>query len=219
VTPATPSPGLDLALPRPHGWIGTTDAWAQGIGLALGVVALVVLALAWRAIRAGGGPAASTSSLFLGLAVLPLVLTFVGYQHGFERSKTVAACRQCHVMGPFVDDLRNVGSASLAATHYKNRYIQEYHCYTCHSDYGMFGSLQAKLAGVGHVVRHVTGTYARPIKLASPYSNLRCLECHGRSQKFLTSPAHPGEALPALVSGTLSCLVCHGPAHTPAGAA
>jgi hypothetical protein len=52
-----------------------------------------------------------------------------------------------------------------------------------------------------------------PIKIAHPFSNLRCLGCHGASQKFLNSDGHPKEVIPDLVTGKTSCLDCHGPVH------
>ena len=61
----------------------------------------------------------------------------------------------------------------------------------------------------------MTGAYALPIKIAAPYPNLRCLGCHGESQRFLKSEAHGGEVRAQLVSGAASCLDCHAPAHTP----
>ena len=118
-------------------------------------------------------------------------------------------------MEPYLADLQNPESSSLAATHYKNRYIQEHHCYTCHTDYGMFGTLQAKMDGLGHVVRNITGRYSLPLKIAHPYPSARCLACHGESQKFLRSEGHPKEDLPKLLSGETSCIDCHGPAHPP----
>jgi hypothetical protein len=123
-------------------------------------------------------------------------------------------------MTPYVRDLRNPQSVSLAATHYKNRYIQEKHCYTCHSDYGLTGTLAAKLAGLGHVWRYTAETYTVPIKIAHPYENVRCLGCHGPSQKFLNSPGHPKEELSNMMAGSTPCLICHAPAHAvPAPAA
>jgi len=116
-------------------------------------------------------------------------------------------------MTQFVDDLRNVKSNTLAATHFKNRYIPEHQCYTCHSDYGLAGTLKAKLEGLGHVWRYTTGLYSLPIKIAAPYPNFRCLGCHGESQKFLNAPGHPNEEMPSLMVGKTSCLDCHGPAH------
>lgn len=200
-------------IPRPHGWIGTTEGWAQGLGIAFAVLDLLVLLYAWRTLRRTGESPASKQLLFGAIAVLPLGVVFFAYYHGLEASKSVEACGACHVMTPFVADLRNPKSDTLAATHYKNRYIQENHCYTCHSDYGMFGTVSAKLAGLGHVYYNLTDTYPRPIKIRQPYSNLRCLSCHGGAQNFLAK--HETEEIPKLMAGKDSCLDCHGPAHTP----
>jgi cytochrome c nitrite reductase small subunit len=206
---------LGPATARPEGWIGTTAQWTQGLGLALALLNLVILVLAWRGLRRGGSVMAVGGMLFVGLTLLPLLVTFVGYLHGFEGMETVQSCGGCHPMRPFVNDLTDPKSEGLAAVHYKNRYIQEHQCYTCHSDYGMFGTVAAKLAGVRHVYYYVTGTYTLPIKIASPYPNVRCLGCHGESQKFLTSAGHPAADQPQLVAGKVSCLDCHGPPHTP----
>ena len=100
---------------------------------------------------------------------------------------TVHACGDCHAMESHVADLRNPASESLAAVHYKNRYIQTDQCYTCHSDYGMFGTVSAKLEGLGHVYHNTTGNYPKPIKIKNPYSNLRCLSCHGARR--ISSPS------------------------------
>ena len=208
-----PSPGSDLVLPRPRGWIGTTDDWARGLGIAFVILAVLLLALAWSRLRRAGLTPAIKELLILPLVVLPLTIVFFGYSYGIESSKDIASCGSCHVMKPYLADLQDPASDTLAATHYKNRYIQEHHCYTCHTDYGMFGTMQAKMAGLGHVRRHLTGAYTLPLKIAHPYPNLRCLACHGSSQKFLKSEGHPKEDMPKLVSGETSCLDCHGPAH------
>ena len=206
----------DLALPKPHGWIGTSDDWARGFGIAFVLLAAVLLILAWGRLRESGLDARIKELLILPLVVLPAAIVFFGYSYGIENSKAIESCGSCHVMTPYLADLRNPQSESLAATHYKNRYIQEHHCYTCHTDYGMFGTVHAKWEGLGHVRRHLTGDYTLPIKIAAPYPNLRCLGCHGESQKFLKSEGHPKEDMPKLLSGENSCIDCHGPAHTPA---
>jgi nitrate/TMAO reductase-like tetraheme cytochrome c subunit len=207
--------GLGPAVAQPEGWIGTTAQWAQGLGFALALLTLVLLIIGWRGLRRGGNVLAVGSVLFVALALMPVLITFVGYLHGFQAMETVESCGGCHAMTPFVDDLKDPKSEALAAVHYKNRYIQENHCYTCHTDYGMFGTASAKMAGVGHIYYYVTGRYTVPIKIASPYPNARCLGCHGESQKFLTSAGHPKEDQPKLVAGAMSCLDCHGPPHTP----
>jgi cytochrome c nitrite reductase small subunit len=199
-------------IPRPHGWIGTTLDWARGLGIGFAVINLILLVVGWRLFRKGGGTAAK-QLLMVSIAVLPIAIVFFAYSYGMEASQKVDACNACHVMNPYVDDLRDPGSETLAAVHFKNQYIQDQHCYTCHSDYGMFGTVRAKFEGLGHIVRYTTGAYETPLKIAHPYSNLRCLNCHGQSQKFLDSEKHPKEDLQAMISGQTSCLECHGPAH------
>jgi nitrate/TMAO reductase-like tetraheme cytochrome c subunit len=201
----------DLGVPPPQGWIGTTNEWMQGIGLTLAVANLVLLVVIWRMVRRTGITAASKALLFGAILVIPVVVVFLATAHGMQESMTVEACGSCHVMEGHVADLRNPGSDSLAAVHFKNRYIQTNQCYTCHSDYGMFGTASAKLEGLGHVYHNLAGDYPQPIKIRRPYSNLRCLSCHGGAQNFLAK--HEKDQIPSLLSGKDSCLDCHGPAH------
>lgn len=202
-------------VPRPKGWIGTTDQWTQGLGIVLALLTLVVLVAGWRRLRRGDSVRAALGTLFFGLAVLPIVVIFFGYTRGLAGMETVQACGGCHVMTSRIQDLQDPQSESLAAVHFKNRYIREDHCYTCHSDYGMFGALSAKADGMGHVMHYVAGSYTLPLKIRHPYENVRCLNCHAGAQKFMKSPGHPEEVRPQLLAGQVSCLDCHGPAHTP----
>ena len=202
-------------IPHPHGWIGTTDQWAQGLGIGLAILNLIVLAVAWHRVGRTGTPHGVLGALFFGLGVLPLMIIYFGYSRGLSGMETVRACGGCHTMTAHVSDLANPASQSLAAVHFKNRYIRENQCYTCHSDYGLLGTVSAKVDGVRHVWHYVTGHYTLPITIASPYPILRCLACHGESQKFLAAAGHPPEVRPALFSGELPCISCHGPAHTP----
>jgi cytochrome c nitrite reductase small subunit len=201
------------AVPLPRGWIGTTSQWVQGFGIAFVLLNLAVLAFAWRSLRQGTVTSIVRGWLFVAVGLIPLMVAFLSFAHGLEGSISVTACGSCHVMTPFVNDLRNVKSDTLAATHFKNRYILDHQCYTCHSDYGFAGTLKAKFDGLGHVWRYATGAYTLPIKIAQPYGNVRCLGCHGESQKFLHAAGHPKEELPNLMTGAASCLTCHGPAH------
>jgi nitrate/TMAO reductase-like tetraheme cytochrome c subunit len=213
-----PSASIAVAqegIPRPAGWVGTSDQWTQGLGIGLALLNLAVLFIAWRRLRRSGTTDGVAGTLFFGLAVLPLLLIFFGYTKGMAGMETVSACGGCHVMTPYVQDLQDPNSQALAAVHFKNRYIQHDHCYTCHSDYGMFGTISAKMDGLRHVKHYLAGTYTTPLKIHRPYSNLRCLTCHGESQKFLKSEGHPAEVRPQLVSGEVPCLTCHAPAHTP----
>jgi nitrate/TMAO reductase-like tetraheme cytochrome c subunit len=205
--------GLDEGVPRPRGWIGTTENWAQGLGIAFALLDLILLLSLARSVRRSGLTTASKELMFLAVAVLPLALVFFAYSYGMQASEKVEACGSCHVMEPWVKDLRDPASTTLAAMHFKNRYIQENHCYTCHTDYGMFGTVKAKWEGLGHIARYSTGAYEYPIKIASPYPNWRCLNCHGGSQKFLDPSKHAKEDVADMMSGKTSCIDCHGPAH------
>ena len=204
---------LDEGVPLPRGWVGTASDWIKGFGIAFAVLNLVLLALAWRRLGRVGIAPTTRGWLLVAVGLVPLMVAFLAFAHGLEQSATVASCGSCHVMTPFVQDLRNPGSETLAAVHFKNRYIRENQCYTCHSDYGVAGTVHAKLGGLGHVWHYTTGTYTLPLKIASPYPNSRCLGCHGGAQKFLNSAGHPKEEMPALMEGKVSCLDCHGPAH------
>jgi nitrate/TMAO reductase-like tetraheme cytochrome c subunit len=201
----------DFGVTQPHGWIGTTNQWIQGIGLVFAVFNLVLLVLVWRMVRRQGFTATSKALLFGAILVIPIIVVFLATAHGMQESMTVEACGACHVMEGHVADLRNPASDSLAAVHFKNRYIQENHCYTCHSDYGFFGTVNAKFEGMGHVYHNIAGNYPKPIKIKHPYSNIRCLSCHGGAQNFLAK--HEKEQVPNLLTGKDSCLDCHGPAH------
>ena len=204
-----------LAIPRPKGWIGTADQWTQGLGIALAVLNLAVLVIAWRHLGRNSSLQGAMGTLFFGLAVLPLVVVFFGYAQGMAGMETIRACGGCHVMAGHIADLRDPASESLAAVHFKNRYIRENQCYTCHSDYGLLGTFDAKMDGVRHVFHFLTGTYTLPLQIGHPYSNARCLECHGESQKFRGSSGHAAEVRAQVLSGEVSCLTCHAPAHTP----
>jgi cytochrome c nitrite reductase small subunit len=209
-------PGVAAAqggVPLPRGWIGTTNEWLRGLGIAFALLNLVLLAFAWWNLRAGTITGTTRGWLFVSVGLVPVMVAFLSFAHGLETSATVTACGSCHTMTPFVRDLRDVKSDTLAATHFKNRYIQTNQCYTCHSDYGLGGTIKAKFEGLGHVWRYTTGLYKTPITLAQPFPNTRCLECHAQSQKFLNAAGHPKESMHDLMDGTAPCIACHGPAH------
>jgi cytochrome c nitrite reductase small subunit len=202
----------ELTVPLPHGWIGTTSQWIEGFGLGLVVLDLILLVLVWYWLRGRDAMPRMWGWVLVAVGLVPLLVGFMTFAHGLESSATVSACGSCHVMAPFVRDLQDPKSDTLAATHYKNRFILRNQCYECHSDYGLAGTITAKLAGVGHVWHYTTGSYTLPIKISKPFPNSGCLECHGESQRFLNSPSKK-EILPDLMSGKMSCLDCHGPAH------
>lgn len=133
-----------------------------------------------------------------------------------KETTAVSSCGSCHVMQPFVRDMMNAESRTLAARHYQNRWIPLNQCYTCHSTYGLHGSIAAKGAALRHWLLYVTKSWREPIRHQGPYPNANCLACHANAQRFANGASH--RALAAdLATNRVSCLQCHGSPHpTPA---
>ena len=186
--------------------------WAKAIGLSLVSAAalLILYPLVFRRQRLY--EASSKWMLFIGICLLPMPVMFLSTAVGLEQSKNVEFCMSCHVMKPFVDDLKNPASTTLAALHYKNRYIQHEHCYRCHTDYGILGTMEAKKEGLGHIWKAGTGSFKLPIKMSKPYDFRICLDCHADSVKFNKQAIHDGVVQETL-AGKTKCLDCHDSPH------
>ena len=159
-------------------------------------------------------PAESAAKLvaFAALVVMPAGAVFIANYHTFEGVHEVSGCASCHVMRPMANDMMDRHSGTLAARHYKNKWIAENQCYHCHSDYGFSGNLEAKMTGYRHLARYTTHTYKEPIMARVRFHNQNCLNCHQNTPKFLAVQSHhtAGERL---ASNQMICLNCHGPAH------
>jgi cytochrome c nitrite reductase small subunit len=133
----------------------------------------------------------------------------------FVRAGSVEFCASCHlVMQPYVEDMRNPEGTGVAAVHFANQYIPGDQCYECHTSYGLFGTVEAKLHGIGEVVRYYTRTYREPIEMWQPYSNRDCLKCHAGSRKWLAVDAHTDDDMQGrLFADHTSCMSCHDPGH------
>lgn len=156
----------------------------------------------------------SWALLIAGAVAAPLLISGVGTILVFERAERVEFCASCHLtMRPFIDDMTDPKSNSLAALHFKNRYIPDNQCYNCHTSYGLFGTVEAKKEGLHDVYKYYTRTFHLPIKLRSPYPNNDCLKCHAGSAKWIASHEDYKDAL---FSGEATCMQCHtdsNPAH------
>ena len=72
----------------------------------------------------------------LALIVLPATAVFLANYHTFEGVHEVRGCASCHVMLPMVNDMLDPASETLAALHYKNRWIADNQCYPMHMTTG-----------------------------------------------------------------------------------
>jgi cytochrome c-type protein NapC len=157
---------------------------------------------------------------FFVLFLLPLVCVGMGTTYHIDRSKRTEFCLSCHEMEPYGKSLLVDDPSYLAAAHFQNHRVPaEEACYTCHTNYAMFGGLRAKMHGLQHVYVHYLRTPPAPeaIRLYDPYNNRECLHCHLGARSFEEGPVHTADPdlLPAVKANTRSCLSsgCHEVVH------
>jgi cytochrome c-type protein NapC len=152
-------------------------------------------------------------ALLVGAALLPLAASAGSFKAGVEESSRTRFCLRCHEMNDYGKSLFADNRKALPAVHFQDRLIdRENACYTCHTDYAMFGDVKAKLNGLKHVYVHYLGKVPDKIALYQPYPNYNCLHCHEDARGFVEAPAHRAVS-GQIASGALSCLKCHTVAH------
>ena len=149
---------------------------------------------------------------FAAIIVLPAGAMFLANYHTFEGVHEVRGCAGCHVMRPMANDLMDPNSGTLAARHYKNKWIAENQCFHCHSDYGLGGNLEAKMTGFRHLARYTTRTYTEPLEARVRFDNKNCLNCHAGTPRFEAVQSHK-TGHDKLFANQMICLNCHGHAH------
>lgn len=157
---------------------------------------------------------------FLVLFVLPILCLAMGASTEMERSKSTSFCLSCHIMQSYGKSLLVDDPKYLAAAHFQNHRIPAGQaCYTCHTNYAIFGSFKAKVKGLRHVYVNYFGKLPAPqdIKLYEPYNNRECLYCHEGARSFEEGVVHNADPslLPAIKSNKISCLSsgCHDVVH------
>lgn len=154
------------------------------------------------------------------LFFLPLFSLAVGVENEMERSKSTAFCLSCHIMEPYGESLHIDDPSYLAAAHYQNHRVPaDEACYTCHTNYAMFGTFKAKLGGLRHLYVFYLKKMPAPenIKLHEPFNNRECLHCHLGARSFEQGAVHNADpdTLPAVKANKLSCISsgCHDAVH------
>ena len=196
---------------------GTTLDWAITITLVICVLILVGIVFSRIVFRGRQTEGNALWLHLLALGILPMFLLPVGNFTVLEYAKEERNCNACHVvLQAYVDDMRNPKSESLAALHFQHRFSPETSCYSCHTNYGIHGSVEGKIAGLGHALRYLTHQYQLPLKISKPFSNTLCLKCHHGAKRFMARNEHldgPGKVLVDLIDGRTRCMDCHKPAH------
>jgi len=154
------------------------------------------------------------------LFFLPLFSLAVGMQDEMTRSESTAFCLSCHIMESYGKSLHIDDPSYLAAAHFQNHRVPaDEACYTCHSNYAMFGTIKAKLGGLRHLYVYYLGKAPLPqdIELYKPFNNQVCLHCHLGARSFEEGAVHNADpaTLPAIKANKLSCISsgCHELVH------
>ena len=157
---------------------------------------------------------------FLVLCFLPILCGAMGVSSEMNRAETTAFCLSCHTMEAYGKSLYIDDANHIPAAHFQNHRVPaDRACYSCHTDYAMFGPLKVKLDGLRHVFIYYFGTPPAPenIKLYKPFNNRECLHCHLGARSFEEGAVHTADpaTLPAIKSNTLSCMSsgCHEVVH------
>ena len=180
--------------------------------IAISVAGLVVLRPGLTAVRGGKILA------FFGFFILPVLAATLGFETHIERSKETSFCLSCHVMAPYGKSLYVDDPSYIPAAHFQNaRVPRDQACYTCHTDYSLYGGFKSKVRGLHHIYAQYLSTPHEPITLYHPYNNRECLHCHLGARSFEQGAVHNADpqTMIDIKSNKLSCVSagCHENVH------
>ena len=150
---------------------------------------------------------------FIAFFILPIVATVLGTSIHLEHSTSTQFCLSCHVMQAHGESLYIDDPKYVPAAHFQNNRIPKDHaCFTCHTDYTMFGDVNAKLRGLKHLYVYYFKPTPTKLALYEPFKNRECLHCHANGRSFEESSPHK-EMKEQLTANEMSCLTCHTKIH------
>jgi cytochrome c-type protein NapC len=181
------------------------------LGISATLVGIIVLRPSLTASREG------KIFAFVAFFILPVLCGSLAASEHIERSKQTKFCLSCHIMELYGRSLYVDDPSYIPAAHFQNHRIPgDEACYTCHTDYALYGGIRAKLRGLRHIYIQYLGTPPSPekITLYTPYNNRECLHCHLGARSFESSAIHLA-MLDSLKSNETSCLTsgCHDVVH------
>lgn len=183
---------------------------------AIAIALCVLIALRPELTRARGGKILA----LIALCIVPCLAMWTDAKEHLERSTSTQFCLSCHVMANFGKSLYIDDKSYLPAAHFQNNFVpRDRACFTCHTDYTMFGDYRAKWRGVHHVYVQYFGTLPKPedIKLYTAFNNRECLHCHAGARSYEeASPHHKKpDQLNQMATNQVSCMAsnCHDIIH------
>lgn len=193
-----------------------TSTFIEVLFISITLVLAILVAARAELTRAQGGKILA----FLALFILPALAVWVGFSEQMERAESMQFCLSCHVMHDSGRSLYVDDPSYLPAAHFQNNLVPRDHaCYTCHTDYTMFGTVHAKFRGLRHIYVQYFGKVPQPadIKLYTPFNNRECLHCHAGTRAFDEEPKHSkaSDMMSKIKSNQMSCMAanCHDTVH------
>jgi cytochrome c-type protein NapC len=155
---------------------------------------------------------------FVGILLLPVIVGAFAMTDHMEKSKRTEFCLSCHVMEKYGQSLHVDDKEWIPAVHYQNHRIpNDEACFTCHTEYTMYGDFAAKIRGLRHLYYQYIGTIPDTIKLYSKFNNRECLHCHEGARSFEEQSGHMQTPLmmDSLKHNGISCMTsgCHDVIH------
>lgn len=190
---------------------------------AIGAAALAGGILVWYLVAKPSFTRGTLVLLFFGLGIFPVTAATLGNVKGYEETKQVDFCGGCHVMQPWLDDVRNEEATTLAALHARSKLLRDEACYECHADYGMYGAVLTKVQGSKHMYAYWAHGYAGmtaeeaipKIALYVEFPNGNCMHCHSTKLPGWNDEPEHMAVIEDVRAGKVGCASqgCHGPAH------
>ena len=155
---------------------------------------------------------------FIALCILPALCIGTGMSFHNARSKQTSYCVSCHSMATHGQSLHVLDRHYIPAQHFQNHLVpSDKACYTCHTNYTMYGPLKDKLRGLTYLYMEYLSTPPKTLHLIGTYPNSECLHCHLGTRDFEDNLGYM-PPLAVLKSNKVSCISsgCHDMIHNVA---
>ena len=183
--------------------------YAVATVIVLSIILIGVLLIRPSVMAAQGGKIVA----FIAFFILPIVATVLGASIHLENSKSTQFCLSCHVMEAHGKSLHIDDPTYVPAAHFQNNRIpKQQACFTCHTDYTLFGDVNSKMRGLKHIYVYYLKIPPEKLALYEPFKNRECLHCHANARSYEETTPHK-EMQDQLAGNDMSCLTCHNKIH------
>lgn len=196
----------------------TSDFVMSYSSLVVGVIAVALVINIYLIVRPSTDSVVGRMLGFVGVFLLPIIVIAYGTGEHLDKSKRTEFCLSCHVMQGYGKSLHVDDNEFVPASHFQNNRIpRDQACFTCHTEYTLYGDFAAKIRGLRHVFVQYLGTIPDTVRLYERFSNRECLHCHAGSRSFEDAGVHRPDAATkdSIMTDKKSCVSsgCHDVVH------